>query len=99
LKALQAIRGTRQFAAADICEVPYHGNKRTEPIIPILADYDFGWTGRQMNTFVHLWNKGESIMAISERLQRHYIEVTCLLMQMELDGRVKARHGGLMGER
>lgn len=92
-----AIRGTRNYGEANLCEVPYHGNKRTEPIMPILTDYDFGWTVRQMNTFIHLWEKGESIMAISKLLGRHYIEVTCLLMQMELDGRVKARHGGLMG--
>ncbi len=97
MKALQAIRGTRNFAASDICEVPYHGNKRTEPIMPILTNFDFGWTAKQMDIFVMLWEQGKGLPEIAKALHRHEVEAVFLLIQLTLDGRVKAREGGLLG--
>ena len=92
-----AIKGTRNYGEADGCEVPYHGNKRTEAIIPILTRFDFGWTAKQMDIFVMLWEQGKGLPEIAAALKRHEVEAVFLLIQLTLDGMVKAREGGLLG--
>jgi hypothetical protein len=64
-----------------------------------LYDYNFTWTDRQLREFRKLWKKGFGIDFIGMELDRHAIEVMCLVIDQAEKGYIDAREGGIMGNR
>jgi hypothetical protein len=64
-----------------------------------LHDYNFTWTDQQLREFRKLWKKGFGIDFIGRELNRHEIEIMCLVIDQAEKGYIDAREGGIMGNR
>ncbi|WP_028778770.1 hypothetical protein [Shimazuella kribbensis] len=64
-----------------------------------LSEYNFVWTDRQIREFRKLWKKGFGIDFIGRELDRHAIEIMCLVMDQAEKGYIDQREGGIMGNR
>jgi hypothetical protein len=62
-----------------------------------LHEYNFTWTDQQLREFRKLWKKGFGIDFIGMELDRHAIEVMCLVIDQAEKGYIDAREGGIRG--
>jgi hypothetical protein len=69
----------------------------TNSWVYILKEAQLFYRPADINRFVKLWNDGESITAIAEKLNVKKTDVALLVMDSEIEGRIKPRPGGLMG--
>jgi hypothetical protein len=73
------------------------GRKSNTEWVWILKDADLCYSKAKIDIFIEMWNDGQSIKAIAERLSMQIYEVGLLVIHCELEGQITPRDGGLMG--
>ncbi|CRK80332.1 hypothetical protein [Neobacillus massiliamazoniensis] len=71
--------------------------QKHEKFIFILPNAKLDYTPKEIETFVSMWNDGQPISAIAEKLYIQKYEVGLLVMHCNLEGFIQHRYGGLRG--
>jgi hypothetical protein len=71
--------------------------KDSKNLYTVLEELDFHWDWEDVREFEQMWRKGFSIAYMEEWFGRPKLEIALLVMDRELNGRLKPREGGLYG--
>jgi hypothetical protein len=75
------------------------GRKSNARWVYILKDAQLSYRESDIKKFIELWNQGEPIAAIAEKIHVKKYDVALLVMHCELEGMIEPRPGGLLGSK
>jgi len=55
------------------------------------------FTGRTIDLFIKYWNQGYSSELIGKKLRLKQVEIALIVMDLEYDGKISPRPGGIFG--